>query len=67
MQTRLLATLAGGLLGAGLSSTVNAYLGLSPTVALVACSAGGLVAGYVISILFDVFTSTGADRIGSDK
>ena len=59
MQTRLIASLAGGLLGASLTSTANTILGLSPTVAMIGCSAVGIALGYVISMLFDVFAMSG--------
>ncbi|MSV34791.1 MAG: hypothetical protein EXQ47_04235 [Bryobacterales bacterium] len=55
MQTRLIASLAGGLLGVSLTSTANTILELSPTVAMIGCSAVGVALGYVISMLFDVF------------
>ena len=58
MQTRLLATLTGGFLGAFLASPLNVTLGLTPTFALVCFSIAGLAAGYAASLLFDVFTTS---------
>lgn len=57
MQRRLLATLAGGLLGVALSSTINARLDAPPVIAVIGCSLAGLALGYVVSTLFDVFTA----------
>ena len=62
MQKRLLASLAGGLIGAAVTSTVNASLGLSPTIALIACSSIGLAIGYVASTLFDVFADSSQEK-----
>lgn len=59
MQTRLLSCIAGGLLGVALTSTINSSLGLNPTLALVAIAGLGVAAGYVVSILFDVFAGSG--------
>jgi len=59
MQTRLIASLAGGLLGASLTSTANTILELSPTVAMIGCSSVGVALGYVVSMLFDVFAMSG--------
>jgi len=55
LQTRLFACLAGGFLGVVFASPINGSLGLSPVLALVGCSLGGVALGYVISTLFDVF------------
>lgn len=63
MRTRLLACLAGGLLGAGVAS-VSSGFGLSPTVALIVLSAAGIAVGYVVSILIDVF---GANRASDNE
>jgi hypothetical protein len=57
VQTRLLACIAGGLVGAVLTSPINNLLALPPAVALIACSFAGLAVGYVVSILIDVFSS----------
>jgi hypothetical protein len=67
VQTRLLACLAGGLLGVALTSTINESLGLSPTLAFVACSSAGVAIGYVVSILYDVFTGAGHNQVNSPK
>lgn len=58
MQTRLLACAAGGLLGIAVASSINGSLGLSPTLALVACTTAGVGVGYVVSILYDVFAGS---------
>jgi len=60
MQTRLLACLAGGCLGAVTSSIVGSF-GLSPAVALIGCSFVGVGIGYVVSICLDIFTATPED------
>lgn len=62
MQTRLLACLAGGFLGLAVTFPVNSSLGLSPTVALLACSSIGIALGYVASVLIDVFTTSPEDK-----
>ena len=61
MQTRLFASLAGGFLGAAVASPLDAALGLSPTMALIACASAGVAIGYVASMLFDVFAATSGD------
>lgn len=63
MQTRLLASLAGGLLGVVLASPVSARLDLSPLIGFVACPIAGVVLGWVVSQLFDVFTKPSTGRI----
>jgi hypothetical protein len=55
MQTRLLASLAGGLLGLAVTSTINGSLGLPPSIAFTGCGLTGMAVGYVGSIFFDVF------------
>ncbi len=69
VQTRLLACLAGGLLGVVLASAINDGLGLSlsPTLAVIACSSAGVGLGYVVSILFDVFSGAGKSHSDSLK
>ncbi len=62
MRTRLLACLAGGLLGAIVGSPISGSLGLSPTAALIGCSAVGAGIGFFASILFHVFASSPDDR-----
>jgi hypothetical protein len=64
VQTRLLACMAGGLLGFVAASPINGGLGLdlSPTVALIGCSSLGVALGYVVSILFDVFSSSPGNK-----
>jgi hypothetical protein len=58
MRTRLLACVAGALIGAALTSPINGSLGLSPTVALIACSLAGIAVGNVASIMIHVFTAS---------
>jgi uncharacterized membrane protein YuzA (DUF378 family) len=62
MQTRLLACLTGGLLGVAVSSMVGSSLGLSTTLALIACPLVGIAAGCVISLLFDAFAFSSGDH-----
>lgn len=62
MRTRLLACLAGGVVGLAVTSPVNASLGLSPTIALIGCSSIGVAVGCVASLLFDVFTASSEDK-----
>jgi len=57
VQIRLLACIAGGLLGVVVASPINASLGFSPAVAIAVCAALGVAAGYVVSIMVDVFTA----------
>lgn len=65
MQIRLLACLAGGLVGAVVASTISDMLGLSPTIALIGCAAIGVALGYVVSQLIDVFApSQGGKNAG---
>jgi hypothetical protein len=70
MQTRLFASLAGGLLGVALNAQITAKLGLDlpPVPALIGCSLAGLAIGYVVSLLVDVFTGHSVvDRADSKK
>ena len=62
MRTRLLACLAGCLLGAVAAFPINDKLGMNPSVALIACSMVGLGLGYVVSIFFDIFAPSGEDE-----
>lgn len=57
MQTRLLASVAGGIVGLGLALMVGDALGLSQAVIRGIGALGGLSVGYVGSIFFDLFTS----------
>jgi hypothetical protein len=61
VQIRLLACIAGGLLGVAVTSVVNNRLGFSPAVALIACSSIGVALGYVVSMLIDVFAPSHGD------
>ena len=67
MQTRLLATLAGGFLGAAVGSPISASLDLTPAMGLVGGLLAGLTIGYVGSILFDVFVAQPENRIDPQK
>ncbi|HYL38147.1 MAG TPA: hypothetical protein VEV17_19680 [Bryobacteraceae bacterium] len=62
MKARLLASLAGGVGGVAVASPINSSLGLSPTIAYIACTAIGLALGYGVSIFFDVFTASPGDE-----
>lgn len=61
MQTRLLACLAGGLLGAILTSAVSTGLELNPILAFIGCSLAGIALGYLASILLDIFAGNFED------
>ena len=61
MQTRLLASVAGGLLGAVFCPMINAHLELSPTYAFIVCPLAGVAVGYVVSTLVDVFSGSHSD------
>ena len=67
MQTRLLACMAGGLIGVVLTSTINESLGFTPTLAVIACSTSGMAIGYVASMLYDVFAGAGKSHLKSLK
>lgn len=58
MQTRILASVAGGLIGLAATSWVNQSLGVSLGFAFAVCGLVGVAVGYVVSTLFDVFTSS---------
>ena len=62
MQTRLIAGIAGGLLGIAVASPVNAALGLNPAIAFIGCLSIGVAVGWVASTLFDVFTASPEDK-----
>ena len=62
MQTRLLACIAGCLLGVAVTPAINDHLALSPTLALIGCSSLGAAVGYVASMLFDVFAASAEDK-----
>ena len=55
MRKRLMGCIAGGVLGFCLASAVNPALGLSPALALAACSIAGVGFGYIVTTLADVF------------
>ena len=59
MQTRLLACTSGGLFGFVIASPLSRELSLDPMFALLACSSVGVAVGYVVSVLCDVFATTG--------
>lgn len=56
MQTRLLASLAGGITGAALTFLLPETFHIGPVPPMVLCSTGGVILGYLISMLFHVFT-----------
>jgi len=58
MQTRILATVVGCLLGVVFAPTINGTIGLSPVVAFIGCAVGGAVLGWVASLFIDVFKSS---------
>ena len=62
MRTRLLACLAGGCLGVTVAVPIGNTFGVSPTVALIACSMLGLGLGYVVSMFFDIFAVSAEDE-----
>jgi hypothetical protein len=65
VQTRLLACIAGGLVGVVLASPINSGLGLSlsSTLAMIVCGSAGAALGCLASVLFDVFTGAGDKQI----
>ena len=63
MQIRLLACLAGGLLGVVVASPISQNFNVSLTLALIGCSLLGLALGYVVSIFFDVFTANSEEPV----
>jgi hypothetical protein len=67
LQTRILSCLAGGLLGVTFASTLNVRMGLTPTLAVFACSLAGVALGYLVSILYDVFAGTGKNHLNTLK
>jgi hypothetical protein len=58
----LIACLAGGFLGVAVASPINSSLELNPTLAVIACAGVGIVLGYVVSTLFDVFTASSGNK-----
>jgi hypothetical protein len=58
MQRRLIASMAGGVLGLCLAPRIEDALGVSATLAFLAAPAGGIAVAWVASLLFDVFTGT---------
>ena len=62
MQTRLLASLAGGCFGVLVSSRINEALGLNPTVAVVGCALMGVALGHAASMFWDVFTESPKEK-----
>jgi len=65
MRTRLIACLAGGLLGAVVSLRVGDSLNMSPLVVLIGCSLLGMGLGYAVSMFFDVFAAGADESTGS--
>jgi hypothetical protein len=63
MQDRLLASIAGAMVGIVLDTYVSSRMDLNPFHTLLLCSFGGMALGYMISSLVDVFSaSTAPDR-----
>jgi len=62
LQTRLLACLAGGFLGAVAASPISHSFDVSPILALITCALLGVALGYVVSIFFDVFTANSEEQ-----
>ena len=58
MQTRILASIVGGLAGLAATTWVNDSLGISLGFAFAVCGVVGVALGYVVSMLFDVFTAS---------
>jgi len=58
MQRRLIASLAGGIIGICLGSRLQDALGVSAIVAFISAALGGIALAYVASMLFDVFSGT---------
>lgn len=58
MQRRLIASIVGGVVGICLALPLQDLLGVSKTLAFIACSLSGMALGYVASMLFDVFAGT---------
>lgn len=68
MRKRLVCCISGGLLGFGLASnTVTEILGLSQVVGMAFSSGLGLVLGYVVSTLIDVFTAKPDSLLSSTR
>ena len=67
MRTRLIACLAGGLLGAVVASPVGGSLDLSPMVVWIGCPLAGVALGYVASIFVDVFAAGEGDKTTSSE
>jgi hypothetical protein len=57
MQLRLLACLAGGIIGCGLVYLIGNSLDLSPTIAYLGGSVAGVILGYFASALVHAFTA----------
>jgi hypothetical protein len=60
MQTRLFASIAGGLLGVVLAPSLKDTLGLTPMLAFIGLGVAGVAVGCAASLLFDVFSSSSA-------
>jgi uncharacterized membrane protein YuzA (DUF378 family) len=58
MQRRLIASIAGGIIGICLATRLQDALGVSATLAVIAAAFIGIALGYVASMLFDVFGDT---------
>ena len=58
MQRRLIASIAGGIIGICLATQLQEAIGVSATMAFTAAAFSGIALGYVASMLFDVFAGT---------
>jgi len=61
MQTRILASLAGALVGFVAAAPVSANFEFPLMYGLIGCPIAGLGLGYMVSILIDVFTAQPAE------
>ena len=59
MRTRLIASLAGGLLGVVVSLRIGDSVNMSLVVVLIGCCLLGIGLGYAVSMFFDVFAAGG--------
>jgi len=66
MQRRLIASLAGGIIGICLATRLQDALEIPATVAYIAAALGGIALAYVASMLFDVFAGSGPPGSSAD-
>jgi hypothetical protein len=58
MQKRLIASIAGGVLGMCVAPRLEDALGVSATLAFLAAPLGGIALAWVATLLYDVFAGT---------